>query len=61
MNALNLLLIVTAIFYGIFVDGTFWKIYFCLAAAYTVVYLAYRNQRDNTKRKNIMISTWSGK
>jgi len=61
MNALNFLFIIAGIIYGVFVDGTFWKIYLALVAGYTVVMIAYRNQKDNTKRRNILISSWSGK
>lgn len=58
MNALNFLFFVAGAIYGIFVDGTFWKIYFVLVALYTVFALMTRTN-ENTKRKNIMISTWS--
>jgi uncharacterized membrane protein YfcA len=61
MNALNFLFILAGFFYGIFIDGTFLKIYFALVAVYTVIVLLTRNQKENVKRKNIMISTWSGK
>ena len=61
MNALNFLFLVAGAIYGVFVDGTFWKIYFVLVVLYTIFHLLTRNQRENTKRKNIMISTWSGK
>ena len=61
MNALLQLFIWTGIIYGIFVDGTFWKIYFTLLVAYTAWWKITRNERDNPKRKTIMISTWSGK
>jgi hypothetical protein len=60
MNALNFLFLVAGAIYGIFVDGTFWKIYFVLVALYTAFMLWHRTS-ENTKRKNIMISTWSGK
>jgi len=59
MNALNFLFIIAGILYGIFVDGTFWKIYGVLVAIYTVIAVLGRNQKENVKRKNIMISTWS--
>jgi len=59
MNALNALFLVAGAIYGVFVDGTFWKIYFVLVVLYTIFHLLTRNQRENTKRKNIMISTWS--
>ena len=61
MNALNVLFIVAGIIYGLLVDATFWKIYFTLVAIYFIVVVLTRNQIENTKRKNIMISTWSGK
>ena len=60
MNALNFLFLIAGLIYGVFVDGTFWKIYFVLVALYTAFMLMNRTS-ENTKRKNIMISTWSGK
>jgi hypothetical protein len=60
MNALNVLFFVAGAIYGIWIDGTFWKIYFVLVALYTC-FVLYDTTRENTKRKNIMISTWSGK
>jgi len=59
MNALNLMFIITGMLYGIFVDGTFWKMYFGLVGIYTIVAVMTRNRKENNKRKNIMISTWS--
>jgi len=34
MNALLMLMILAGIIYGIFVDGTFWKIYAVLVTVY---------------------------
>ena len=61
MNAFLQMFIYTAMVYGVFVDGTFWKIYITMVAAYTAWVLITRNSRDNPKRKTIMISTWNGK
>ena len=60
MNALWGLFILASIFYGILIDGTFWKIYITLVAAWYVFTMLYRNNRDNNLRKTIMISTWGG-
>jgi len=57
-NALNMLFFVAGGIYGIWIDGTFWKIYFVLVALYTL-FMVYHRNNENTKRKNIMISTWS--
>jgi hypothetical protein len=38
MNALIVLGFIAAILYGIFVDGTYFKIYFALVAVYTVIF-----------------------
>jgi hypothetical protein len=59
MNAFNFLFILAGILYGIFIDSTFWKIYGVLVAIYIVIACLGRNQKENVKRKNIMISTWS--
>lgn len=61
MNALWGIGLVSNMVYGVFVDGTYWKIYFALLAAYTVFFFTQRVTRDNGKRKTIMISTWNGK
>ena len=47
--------------YGMLVDGTYWKIYFALLAAYTAFVCATRNMKDNGKRKTLMAATWNGK
>ena len=61
MNALWGLFILAGLIYGIFIDGTFWKIYLVLVIAYYIFTMVYRNSRDNILRKTIMISTWGGK
>ena len=61
MNALWGIGLASNILYGVFVDGTYWKIYFALLALYTVLFFSQRVTRDNGKRKTIMISTWNGK
>jgi hypothetical protein len=51
----------TAILYGIFIDGTFFKLYFVLLAIYTVVCNNLCiNKKQITKRRNITITTWDG-
>ena len=59
MNALLALLIVTGIIYGVLYDGTFWRIYFSLVAAWFVFITVVRDRKQNPKRKTITISTWS--
>ena len=62
MNALFGVAVVTGLIYGIFVDGTYFKIYLAVLAFYTIVFnhlLIHKKQ--TTKRKNIMITTWSCK
>ena len=61
MNALWGLFILAGIIYGLFIDGTFWKIYLVLVILYYVFTMLYRDGRDNILRKTIMISTWGGK
>lgn len=38
MNALIILGIIAGIIYGLFIDGTFFKIYFALVVAYIVIF-----------------------
>jgi len=52
------LFFVAGAIYGVFIDGTFWKIYFALVALY-LCFVLMNTTKENTKRKNIMISTWS--
>lgn len=61
MNALMGLLIAAGIVYGIWVDGTFWKIYGTMVACYFVFVLVLKDRRENPKRKTIVISSWSCK
>ena len=61
MNAFFGIVILTAILYGIFIDGTFFKLYFVLLAIYTVVCNNLCiNKKHITKRRNITITTWDG-
>lgn len=61
-NALIILGYIAAIVYGIFVDGTFFKIYFVLIALYTIIFNHLLiDKRHFTKRKNITVTSWSGK
>ena len=62
MNALIGVGFVAGICYGILVDGTYFKIYFAVLALYTVVcnYLSI-DKKHFTKRKNINVTSWSGK
>jgi len=62
MNALIVLGFISAILYGILIDGTFFKIYFTLVFLYTVFFnYIFVRRSDLTKRKNITAVTWSGK
>ena len=61
MNALLMLMILAGIIYGIFVDGTFWKIYAVLVTAYLGFVLWQRDSKENPKRKTLLASTWSRK
>ena len=61
MNALIIIGFIAAIFYGIFVDGTYFKIYFTLLFLYTVIcnHLLI-NKNDISKRRNILVTSWNG-
>ena len=62
MNALFGVAVVTGIIYGVFVDGTYFKIYLAVLAFYTVVFNHLLvNKKQTTKRKNIMATTWGCK
>ena len=61
MNALVWLLGLAGVIYGIFCDGTFWKIYGVLVLLYTVFIIMFKNARENTKRKTMLISSWGRK
>ena len=61
MNPFWGLFILAGIIYGLFIDGTFWKIYMVLVIAYYGFTMWYRDPRTNILRKTIMISTWGGK
>ena len=61
MNALFGVGAVSGLLYGIFVDGTYFKIFFAVLIFYTVVFNNLLvNKKHTTKRKNIMATTWSG-
>lgn len=61
MNAFLVLGFIAGILYGIFIDGTFFKIYFALIMFYFVVFNNLLiNKKDYTKRKNILATTWNG-
>ncbi len=62
MNAFFGIGFVTAILYGILVDGTYLKIYFALTLIYIVVFNNLLiNKKHFTKRKNINVTSWCGK
>ena len=52
--------LLTALLYGIFIDGTFFKLYFVVLALYTFICNSSLciNQKEITKRKNITITSW---
>jgi hypothetical protein len=62
MNAFFGVAIFTAIYYSIFIDGTFFKHYFVFLALYTIFfnYLSI-NKKEVTKRKNMTVTGWDGK
>lgn len=51
----------SAAIYGMFIDGTYWKIYGVTFVLYLIFVTCTRVMRDNTKRKTLLISTWNGK
>ena len=60
VNALLVIGCISGILYGIFVDGTYFKIFFALLAIYTVVFGHFLvDRRDATKRKNMNITCWN--
>lgn len=61
MNSFIVLGFISAMLYGIFVDGTFFKIYFSLVALYIVIFnFIFIDKKSIPKRKNITAVTWSG-
>lgn len=61
MNALIGLGFISAMLYGLFVDGTYFKIYFTLVFLYTVIFnFIFIRRTDFIKRKNITAVTWGG-
>ena len=61
MNALMGLLLAAGVVYGIWIDGTFWKIYASMVMVYAVFVFLQKDKRENPKRKLITISQWSRK
>lgn len=59
MNALKGLFILAGIIYGVFYDGTFWKIYAACFVAYLLFVYISQVRRDNGMRQTLIISTWS--
>lgn len=60
MNALMGVGIVAGVIYNMLVDGTYFKIYLaCLFTYYILTQHIFLNKGDVTRRKKIMISTWS--
>ncbi|CDW81108.1 2-oxo acid dehydrogenase acyltransferase [Stylonychia lemnae] len=60
MNTFIILGFISAILYGIFVDGTYFKIYFSLVALYIVIFnFIFIDKKSIPKRKNITAVTWS--
>ena len=60
MNAFYGIGYASAIIYGIFVDGTYWKIYGILFVCYLAFVTFTRVMKDNPKRKTIIAATWNG-
>jgi hypothetical protein len=62
MNALIVVGFVAGIFYGLLVDGTYFKIYFTVLAFYTIVFNFFLiDHSKTTRRKNINVTSWGGK
>ena len=57
-NALEVLLLVAGIIYGIFYDATFWKIYCIVVTVYTLFVMIMRDSRDNNMRKTMTLASW---
>jgi hypothetical protein len=60
MNSFIGIGILTAILYGIYVDGTFFKMYIILLVIYTILTQIGSYSRYNNGRKKCTISTWNG-
>jgi undecaprenyl pyrophosphate phosphatase UppP len=61
MNAMITIGFIAAIFYGILVDGTFFKIYFVLLAIYTIGFkMLFIDSSHYNKRKNMNVTSWNG-
>jgi len=62
MNALIILGFISAMLYGILIDGTYFKIYFAVIAIYTVIFqFIFVDRRNLPRRKNITAVTWASK
>jgi hypothetical protein len=62
MNAFFGIGIVTAILYGLLIDGTFFKLYFVLLIGYICIFqFIFLKRGDFSKRKNLVVATWGGK
>ena len=59
MNAMGTIGILSAIIYGLLVDGTYFKIYFILLLGYYVFTQIGKMNKYNTKRVKINIATWN--
>lgn len=60
-SALFVIGCISGVVYGIFVDGTFFKIYFAILAFYTVVFGNFLvDRKQSIKRKNMNITSWNG-
>lgn len=60
MNSFIGIGILTAILYGIYVDGTFFKMYIILLLAYTILTQIGTLNRFNNGRKKCNIASWNG-
>lgn len=61
MNALLGLGILAGIIYGIFIDGTYFKLYFGLVLIYHILtQYVLINRKELTKRKGILVTSWDG-
>ena len=60
MNTLMATTFVSGFFYNLFVDSTYLIIYMACLLLYTAFTQGYlRDMKDHTKRKAIIIATWS--
>lgn len=59
MNAFYGIAIATSLINGLLFDWSFWTIYFLVFLAYSALWYITMPKKDQSKRKNIMISTWN--